>query len=112
MDWEKESKDGNFVFASKKYNYKWPVSERNAQAGLMIRESKIDNMVMGIAWNSYISVQGHNPWHCMHLSVRVGPLKQGETKTIHGKIYLFEGEKEDCLKKYKKDFLSSNKFYK
>ncbi len=104
MDWEKESEDGDFVFAGKKYNYKWPISERNAKAGLMIRESETNNMVMGIAWDSYISVQGHNPWHCMHLSVRVGPLKQGETKTIRGKLYLFEGTKEDCLNKYRRDF--------
>ena len=108
MDWEKEREDGNFVFASEEHNYKWPISERNAYAGLLIRESEANNMVMGIAWDAYISVQGHNPWHCMHLSVRVGPLKQGETKTIRGKIYLFDGTKEDCLKKYRRDFPGHN----
>jgi len=45
----------------------------------------------------------------MHLSVRVGPLKQGETKTIRGKIYLFEGNKEDCIEKYTKDFPANDK---
>ena len=104
MNWDKERGDEDFVFASVEHNYKWPVSDRNAHAGLMIRESEDKKWVMGIAWDAYISVQGHNPWHCMHLSVRVGPLKQGETKTIRGKIYLFDGSKEDCLKKYKKDF--------
>lgn len=104
MDWEKESEDGDFVFASSEFNYKWPISERNAYDGIMIRESDDKELVMGIAWDSYISVQGHNPWHCMHLSVRVGPLKQGETKTIRGKLYLFEGTKEDCLYKYRRDF--------
>ncbi len=104
MDWDKENEDGNFVFASAEHNYKWPTSERNAHAGLMIRESEDNDMVMGIAWDAYISAQGHNPWHCMHLSVRVGPLKQGETKTIRGKIYLFKGTKEDCLTKYRRDF--------
>ena len=104
MDWDKEREDGNFVFASEECNYKWPISDRDAQAGLMIRESEDKKMVMGIAWESYISVQGHNPWHCMHLSVKVGPLSQGETKTIRGKIYLFDGTKEDCLKKYQIDF--------
>ena len=104
MDWEKESEDGDYVFAGSECNYKWPISERNAHDGLMIRESDDNDMVMGIAWESYISAQGHNPWHCMHLSVRVGPLKQGETKTIRGKLYLFEGTKEDCLNKYRRDF--------
>ncbi len=103
MDWEKESDEDDFVFS-----FKWPTSERNAEAGLLIRESDDKKLVMGIAWDSYISVQGHNPWHCMHLSVRVGPLMQGETKTIHGKIYLFEGNKEDCLSKYLKDFRTND----
>jgi len=103
MDWEKESEDGKFVFS-----FKWPTSERNAQAGLLIRESDDKKLVMGIAWDSYISAQGHNPWHCMHLSVRVGPLRQGESKTIRGKIYLFEGTKEDCLNKYTKDFTAND----
>jgi len=31
-------------------------------------------------------------------------LEQGKKKTISGKIYLFEGSKEDCLKEFTKDF--------
>jgi hypothetical protein len=34
MIWEKEEKDGNFVFSGK-----WPTSPRDAYAGLMVRES-------------------------------------------------------------------------
>lgn len=99
MNWEKERQDGKFVF-----DEKWPTSERNAYAGIIIRESVDKRYVMGIAWESFLSSQGHNPWHCMHLSIKVGPLKQGKKKTIRGKIYLFEGSKEDCLKEFKKDF--------
>ena len=47
---------------------------------------------------------GSHEWKCMHLSVRVGPLKQGQTKTIRGRIYLFKRSKEDCLKQFRKDF--------
>jgi hypothetical protein len=99
MDWEKERDDGKFVFSKK-----WPTSERDAYAGLLLRESEDNTWVMGIAWESFISAQGHNPWKCMHLSIRVGPLKKGETKNIRGKIYLFEGSKEDCLENFRKDF--------
>jgi len=99
MAWHKESEASQFVF-----NAKWPTSQRNAHAGLIIRESEDNKWVTGIAWESYLSVQGHNPWKCMHLSVRVGPLKLGENKTIRGKIYLFKGSKEDILNRYKKDF--------
>jgi len=97
--WEKESSGGDFVFSSK-----WPTSKRNAVDGLMIREDDTHEWIMGIAWDDFLSAQGHNPWKCMHLSVRVGPLKTGETKLLHGKIYLFEGAKEDCIKKYRSDF--------
>lgn len=70
----------------------------------MARESDDRRWTMGVAWESYISAQGHNPWNCMHLSVRVGPLKQTRTKTIRGKMYLIEGSKEDCLRLYREDF--------
>jgi len=40
----------------------------------------------------------------MHLSVKVGPLKRGETSEIRGKMYLFQGSKEDCLKRFQNDF--------
>lgn len=99
MAWEKERKDGKFVFSEK-----WPTSSRDAHTGLLVRESDDKKWTMGIAWESFISAQGHNPWKCMHLSVRVGPLKKGEKKTIRGRIYLLKGSKEDCLKQFRKDF--------
>jgi hypothetical protein len=70
----------------------------------VLRESIDGNWVTGIAWENYLSAQGHNPRKCMHLSLRVGPLKVGESKTLRGKIYLFKGSKEDCVGHYKKDF--------
>jgi hypothetical protein len=70
----------------------------------MIRESTDGEYVTGIAWEDFISVQGHNPWCCMHLSIRVGALKKGESKTIRGRIYLFKGNKDECMELFKKDF--------
>ena len=97
--WDKERGDGKFVFSEK-----WPTSSRDARAGLLVRESEDRKWTMGIAWESFISAQGHNPWRCTHLSIRVGPLKKGEKKTIRGRIYLLNGSKEDCLKHFEKDF--------
>ncbi len=93
------SPDGKFTFSDK-----WPSSQRNATEGLMIRQSQNKKWVAGIAWEDYLSAQGHNPWKCMHLAVRVGPLKQGESKKVRGKIYLFQGTRQDCLKRFHKDF--------
>lgn len=102
MSWEKENEDGSFVF-----DHKWPTSERDSYAGIMIRESTDGRYVMGIGWASYLSAQGHNPWNCMHLSIKVGPLAKGKTRTIPGKMYLFEGTKEDCLQAFERDFSAS-----
>jgi hypothetical protein len=96
---DKVSPSGQFVFSGK-----WPTSPRNAVAGLIIRESADGQSVSGIAWEDFVSAQGHNPWKCMHLSVRVGPLKKGASKTIKGRIYLLNGNRNDCLAKYRQDF--------
>ncbi|MHC4678140.1 MAG: hypothetical protein ACYTEK_05525 [Planctomycetota bacterium] len=100
MSWKKERDDGTFVFSEK-----WPTSDRDAYAGLLLRESDGGQWTMAIAWESFLSAQGHNPWNCMHLSIRVGPLKRGQSRTIRGRIYLLKGWKEDCLKDFKRDFL-------
>lgn len=101
MTWKKERDDGQFVWF-----HKWPTSERLAHAGALVRESEDRTQTMAIVWEDFLSAQGHNPWKCMHLSVRVGPLQPGETKSIRGKIYLFEGSKEDFLGKLERDFPS------
>ncbi len=86
------------------FSFKWPTSDNNAHKGLLIRESTDGRWVMGIAWERFLSVQGHNPWQCMHLCINVGPLEPGESTTVRGRIYLFQGTKEDCLKRYRADF--------
>jgi len=87
-----------------KFSHKWPTSEKNATAAVMIRESEDKKWAAGIAWQDFLSAQGHNPWKCIHLAVRVGPLKKGRSRTILGRIYLFKGTKEKCLEKFQKDF--------
>ncbi|MDA0347457.1 MAG: hypothetical protein O3C43_13025 [Verrucomicrobia bacterium] len=97
--WKKERDDGQFVWYQK-----WPTSKRDAYAGVLVRESEDRSQTMAIVWEDFLTAQGHNPWKCMHLSIRVGPLKPTESKTIRGKMYLFNGTKEDLLSKLKVDF--------
>jgi hypothetical protein len=93
------NEDGEFVFSEK-----WPTSPVNATGGLMLRESADGQWVAGIAWERFISAQGHNPWECLHLCIRVGPLARGESRTIRGRIYLFMGTRDDLLRRYRRDF--------
>jgi len=95
---DREAVDGKYVWTEK-----WPLSEVNAKSGLIIRESTNGGWVAGIAWERFLSAQAHNPWECMHLSVRVGPLAPGESRTVRGRIYIFEGDKEACLRRMSND---------
>jgi hypothetical protein len=62
--------------------------------------------VAGIAWEAFLSAQGHNPWKCTHLAVRIGPLRPGQTRSVRGKIYLLPGNKETCLERFGEAFPS------
>jgi hypothetical protein len=99
-----EADDGRYAWSDK-----WPKADPNAAAGLLIREATDAKWVTAIAWEEFLSAQGHNPWDCMHLCVRVGPLKAGESKSIRGRIYLFPGSKEDCLERIREDFDEKDK---
>jgi len=86
------------------FSRKWPTSPVDASAGLLLRASDDGRWVTGIAWERFLSAQAHNPWECMHLCIRVGPLKRGQARTIRGRVYLFQGSPEDCLRRYREDF--------
>lgn len=90
---------GQFAFS-----HKWPTSDVDAIAGLLVRESEDGRWVTGIAWDEFLSVQGHNPWNCLHACVRIGALRPGESRTVRGRAYLFAGTKEDCLARFRRDF--------
>lgn len=94
-----QASEGQFVFSEK-----WPTSKQNASIGLIVRESSDKGWVSGIGWEQFIAVQAHNPWRCMHVSICVGPLKQGQTKEIKGKVYIFPGSKETCFEKFLGEF--------
>jgi hypothetical protein len=90
---------GEFAFSKK-----WPISAVDATGGLLVRESEDGDWVTGVAWEDALSVQGHNPWNCMHVGVRVGALKPGESRSLRGRLYLFRGTKLDCLARFERDF--------
>jgi len=95
---------GQFVFSSK-----WPTSEENAQAGILVRRSRDGKWVTGIGWEDYLSVQGHNPWSCRHVAVRMGPLQPNRSKTVRGRLYLFEGTTTECWRRLERDLKVSRK---
>ncbi len=96
---ERASDAGRFAWSNK-----WPTAGDDAVAGLLVRESEDGRWVTGVAWEDFLSVQGHNPWYCLHTCVRIGALRPGESRTLRGRLYLFPGTKEECLAKFERDF--------
>ena len=86
------------------WSFRWPDSAVDARGGLIVRESTDGKWVTGIAWERFLLAQAHNPWDCMHLSIHLGPLEKGESREVRGKIYLFQGTKEELLERYLSDF--------
>jgi hypothetical protein len=96
---DRASDQGTFVFSPK-----WPTSQDNAASGLLVRESEDGRWVTGIGWERFLSTQGHNPWSCLHACIRVGPLEPGESRTVRGRLFLFQGTKEECLARFRAAF--------
>ena len=83
---------------------KWPTAAPDARGGLLLRESNDGKWRTGIAWERFLSCQGHNPWKCMHLGIHLGPLAAGEKRTVSGRIYLVEESDRELLDRYDRDF--------
>jgi hypothetical protein len=85
------------------WEHKWPRGD-DAVEPLLVRESPDGEWATGVAWADALGAQGHNPWNCMHLSARVGPLSPGETRTVRGAIYLLAGDADTVLERHRREF--------
>jgi len=93
--------EGRFEFSKK-----WPPTgeEGDAYGGLVLRQSRDWTWVTAIGWEEFLTAQAHNPWQCMHLSVRLGPLAPGETKVIRGRIWHRAGGVREVVEEYREEF--------
>jgi hypothetical protein len=80
-----------------------PLSAIVPSGGLCGAYSKDGKQIFAIAWAPYQEVfQGVIT--CMHSDFRIGGLKAGETKRIHGKMYVVAADMDKLLARYRKDF--------
>jgi hypothetical protein len=80
-----------------------PLSSVVPSNGLIGVFSTDEKMVLATAWEPYQELfQGVGT--CIHSDFRIGSLKAGETKNIHGKIYIVAANIEALVKRYEKDF--------
>jgi hypothetical protein len=55
-------------------------------------------------WERTAYVTNRHPADCLHALVDFGPLAKGEERTVRGKFYLVEGNRDDLLAVWKEDF--------
>lgn len=80
-----------------------PLSSLVPSHGLCGCFSADERHVMAVAWEPYQEIfQGVAT--CMHNDFRIGGLAAGETKKIHGKIYLVPADIESLVRRFQRDF--------
>jgi hypothetical protein len=85
-----------------------PLSTVVPSNGLIGCFSADGKLIMATAWRPYQELfQGVAV--CIHSDFRIGGLKPGQTKKIHGKIYLIHADVEDLLRRYQQDFPEQQK---
>ncbi len=79
---------------------------RPAVERLMLKISKDGEYVLGIATDEAIGVSCNHQesMSCIHSNPHWGALAPGQSKTVHGRIYLFRGTAQDILGRCRKDF--------
>ena len=73
--------------------------------GLITRVNLSESWVCGIHWQYTSHVTDHHPADCLHAIINIGNIPPYSKKAILGKIYWFEGNKENLNDQYKNDFL-------
>lgn len=81
------------------FSRRWASSDRDDHGGLLVRTSQSGRWSCGVAWEDWLGVQAHNPWLCMHIATRVGPLAPGAQRSVRGRLVLLEGGREAVLER-------------
>ncbi|MCL4217074.1 MAG: hypothetical protein KJ052_08750 [Candidatus Hydrogenedentes bacterium] len=74
--------------------------DASADNGLVTRTNNDGTWVCGLFWEG----TAHHPADCLHTIVNLGPIAPNSRRAVCGKIYGFQGTKEDLLSRWKKDF--------
>ncbi|MEX0727132.1 MAG: hypothetical protein WD065_12725 [Planctomycetaceae bacterium] len=80
-----------------------PLSDDVPSNGLIGCFSSDETMILASAWQPYQELfQGVA--NCVHADFRIGGLKPGESKKIHGKLYIVPADVEALVKTYEREF--------
>jgi len=80
-----------------------PISPDRPINGLIGCVSQDEQSLLAMAWDQTQELfQGVIV--CLHNDPRIGGLQAGETKRLHGKIYVMKNDPQALLQRYQKDF--------
>ena len=80
-----------------------PISNDQPANGLIGCFSADNKYIMATAWDHYQELfQGI--FVCIHSDPRIGGLKPGETKKLHGKLYIMKNDPQELVSRYQRDF--------
>jgi hypothetical protein len=68
-----------------------------------------ERIATGMFWERTVAVSNRHPADCVHSWVDFGPLGAGESRTLWGRFYYFEGTKDDLLDRWRRDFSVNNR---
>ena len=80
-----------------------PISLDQPVNGLIGCVSADDRYLLAMAWD-HTQELFQGVIVCLHNDPRIGGLKPGETKRLHGKVYLLRNEPKALLKRYEREF--------
>jgi len=72
--------------------------------GLITRSNLEGTWISGIFWEGTSHVTNHHPADCLHAIVNIGGIPPYTKRAIRGKIYWFQGSKNDLVKHFQRDF--------
>ena len=72
--------------------------------GLVTRANLEGTWVSGIFWEGTSHVTNHHPADCLHAIVNIGGVPPHTKRAVRGKIYWFQGTKNDLVKHFQSDF--------
>jgi len=71
---------------------------------LITRTNREQTWICGIFWQHTSHLTDHHPADCLHAIVNIGPIPPHSRRALRGKIYWFQGTKDDLKKAYLADF--------
>ena len=77
---------------------------RRIPNGLVVREGSDGKTISGMYWERTTEVSVHHPADCLHSFVDLGPASAKNPLVVRGKIYFFQGTRDDLLAHWKRDF--------